>query len=48
VAPEPPPETKSVRFTTYPAACIAPQWVAEELLRGEGFTEITYVEVPDC
>jgi NitT/TauT family transport system substrate-binding protein len=44
---EPPPETKSIRFTTYPAACIAPQWVAEDLLRDEGFTEITYVEVPD-
>ena len=30
-----------------PAACIAPQWVAEDLLRGEGFTEVAYVDVPD-
>jgi NitT/TauT family transport system substrate-binding protein len=42
-----PPEIRSVRFTTYPAACIAPQWVAEDLLRGEGFTEVSYVDVPD-
>ena len=41
------PEIRSVRFTTYPAACIAPQWVAEDLLRGEGFAEVAYVEVPD-
>ncbi len=40
-------ETTSVRFTTYPAACIAPQWVAEDLLRAEGFTDVKYVEVPD-
>jgi NitT/TauT family transport system substrate-binding protein len=42
-----PPEIRSVRFTTYPAACIAPLWVAEDLLRGEGFTEVSYVDVPD-
>jgi NitT/TauT family transport system substrate-binding protein len=44
---QPPPETRSVRFVNYPAACIAPQWVAEELLRSDGFTEIKYVELPD-
>ncbi len=41
------PETRTVRFTTYPGACIAPQWVAEDLLRAEGFTSIQYVEVPE-
>ena len=44
---EPPPETKTVRFTTYPGACIAPQWVAEDLLRAEGLTDVQYVKVPD-
>ena len=46
-AAEPPPETASVRFSTYPASCIAAQWVAEELLRAEGFIDIRYVAVPD-
>ena len=46
-AAEPPPETKTVRFTTYSGACIAPQWVAEDLLRAEGFADIQYVPVPD-
>jgi NitT/TauT family transport system substrate-binding protein len=44
---EPPPETRSVRFVNYPAACIAPQWIAEELLRSDGFTEVKYVELPE-
>jgi NitT/TauT family transport system substrate-binding protein len=26
------------------AICIAPQFVAEELLRGEGFTDVQYVK----
>ena len=34
-----PPESRTVRFSNYPAACIAPQWVAEEMLRAEGFTQ---------
>src|SRR5713101_1089977 len=38
------PETTSVRFVKNPIICIAPQYVAEELLRAEGFTEISYVE----
>jgi NitT/TauT family transport system substrate-binding protein len=44
---EPPPEIKSVRFTSYPAACIAPQWVAEDLLRAEGFTDVKYVDLKE-
>ena len=40
------PETASVRFVDFPGgACIAPQYVAEELLRGEGFTGYRHVTV---
>ncbi len=28
-----------------PGICVAPQYVAEELLRGEGFTDVQYVKV---
>ena len=41
---EGPPETTSVRFMRTPSLCHAPQFVAEELLRAEGFTEIQYIE----
>jgi len=37
-------ETTSVRLLKFPGICIAPQYVAEALLRGEGFTEIRYVD----
>jgi len=40
---EPPPETASVRLAKIRGICIAPQYVAEELLRAEGFTEVRYV-----
>lgn len=42
-----PPETHTVRFSNYPAICIAPQWIAEEMLRAEGFTDVQYANVPD-
>jgi NitT/TauT family transport system substrate-binding protein len=42
-AQEPPPETTTVRLGKIYGICIAPQLVAEELLRGEGFTDIRYV-----
>jgi NitT/TauT family transport system substrate-binding protein len=45
-AAEGPPETTSVRFMQTPALCHAPQFVAEELLRAEGFTEIQYIKAP--
>ena len=35
-----PPEITSVRFPRSPAICHAPQYVAEDLLRAEGFTDI--------
>ena len=42
---EPPPEITTLRLTAYPGACIAPQYVAEPLLKAEGFTDVRYVEV---
>ena len=44
VAAEPPLETTTIRLIRAPALCMAPQYLAEELLRGEGFTDIRYVE----
>jgi NitT/TauT family transport system substrate-binding protein len=44
-AAEPPPETTRIRLTKLPSTCRAPQWVAEELLVAEGFTEVQYVKV---
>ena len=43
VAAEGPPEITSLRFMRTPSLCHAPQFVAEELLRAEGFTEIQYI-----
>ena len=37
-------ETTTVRLMKQPVICIAPQYVAEELLRAEGFTDIRYIE----
>jgi NitT/TauT family transport system substrate-binding protein len=45
VAAEPPPEVTTLRLTKVPSTCRAPQWVAEELLTAEGFTEVHYVPV---
>jgi NitT/TauT family transport system substrate-binding protein len=43
LAAEGPLETTTVRFAKIPGICNAPQYVAEELLLAEGFTEISYV-----
>ncbi|MGZ8425323.1 MAG: ABC transporter substrate-binding protein [Candidatus Binatia bacterium] len=43
LAAEPPPETTKIRIIRSPAICFAPLYVAEELLRAEGFTEVQYV-----
>jgi NitT/TauT family transport system substrate-binding protein len=43
LAEEPLPETTTVRLIKIPGICIAPQYVAEDLLRAEGFTDIRYV-----
>jgi NitT/TauT family transport system substrate-binding protein len=42
-AAEPPPETTTLRLALSPAVCFAPQFVAKELLRSEGFTDVQYV-----
>ena len=41
---EPPPETTTVRLEKLPIICFAPQYVCDEMLRAEGFTDIRYVE----
>ena len=43
LAVEGPLETTAVRFAKIPGICNAPQYVAEELLRAEGFTDVSYV-----
>jgi NitT/TauT family transport system substrate-binding protein len=45
LADEPPPETTTVRLSKIPGICIAPQYVVEELLRAEGFTDVGYIAV---
>ncbi len=40
---EPPPETTKIRLSQIAGICVAPQYVAEELLKSEGFTDIEYV-----
>lgn len=39
----PPPETTRLRLGKVPSICVAPQYVAEDLLRAEGFSHIQYV-----
>ena len=38
-----PPETTRIRIGKVPTACLSPIYVAEELLRSEGFTDVAYV-----
>jgi NitT/TauT family transport system substrate-binding protein len=40
---ESPPETTRLRLVQIPTICQAPQYVAEEFLRAEGFTDLEYV-----
>ncbi len=44
LAAAPPLETTEIRLTKVPGICNAPQYVAEEFLRSEGFTEVRYVD----
>jgi NitT/TauT family transport system substrate-binding protein len=44
LAAEGPLETTSVRVVKVPGICVAPQYVAEELLRAEGFTDVRYID----
>jgi NitT/TauT family transport system substrate-binding protein len=43
---EPPPETRKLRLAQTTSACQAALYVAEELLRTEGFTDVKYVKQP--
>jgi NitT/TauT family transport system substrate-binding protein len=45
IAAEPPPETTRLRVIQALTVCFAPQYVAEELLRGEGFADVQYLKV---
>jgi NitT/TauT family transport system substrate-binding protein len=42
-AAEPPPETKRIRIPQNRSTCRSPEWIAEELLRAEGFTDVQYI-----
>jgi NitT/TauT family transport system substrate-binding protein len=44
---EPPPETTRIRLVHARSVCRAPQFMAENFLRSEGFTEVQYVRRPD-
>jgi NitT/TauT family transport system substrate-binding protein len=44
-AAEPPPEIRKIRLVRIPAICLAPEYIAEDMLRLEGFSEVEYVEV---
>lgn len=44
IAAEPPPETTRIKLVQTFSMCEAPQFVAEELLHGEGFSEVEYVK----
>jgi NitT/TauT family transport system substrate-binding protein len=41
-AAEPPPEISTIRLSKTSITCIAPQFVAEQLLHAEGFTDVRY------
>jgi NitT/TauT family transport system substrate-binding protein len=43
---EPAPETPTLRLFENPILCLAPQYVAEGLLRSEGFTDVRYINYP--
>ncbi|HMH16731.1 MAG TPA: ABC transporter substrate-binding protein [Burkholderiales bacterium] len=45
-AAEPPPETTRIRLIEISGVCIAPQYVAKDLLHSEGFTDVSYVGIP--
>src|SRR5690348_7538475 len=40
-------ETTRVRLVHDPSICVAPQYLAEELLRADGFTQVEYVQATD-
>ncbi len=45
-AAESPLEITKIRLVRIPGICIAPQYVSDDLLRAEGFTDVSYVMTP--
>ena len=45
LADEGPPEVTTIRLRRDPSICVAPWYIAEDLLRAEGFSDIRYVPV---
>ena len=39
------PETTTIRLPKIPGICIAPGYVADDLLRAEGFTDVRFIDV---
>ena len=44
---EPPLETTRIRFVHDPSICVTPQYLADELLRADGFSDVEYIEATD-
>ena len=44
---EPPPETTRIRLSQIAGICVAPQYVAHELLKVEGFKDVQYVTIKE-
>ncbi len=44
LAAEPPPETTRIRLVQRPSICVAPEYVAEDFLRAEGFIDVQYIK----
>src|ERR687897_628166 len=45
LADEGPPEVTTLRLARIPAICVAPGYIADALLRAEGFTDVQYVPI---
>jgi ABC-type nitrate/sulfonate/bicarbonate transport system substrate-binding protein len=45
LAADPPPETTRLRIAEIPSTCRSPEWIAADLLRAEGFTDVQYNRV---
>src|SRR6188474_1382231 len=45
LAADPPPETTRLRIAEIPSTCRSPEWIAEPMLRMEGFTDVQYNRV---
>jgi len=39
-------ETTTIRLIQTPSICVAPLYVAEDLLKSDGFTEVQYIDIP--